>query len=346
MGNLRAGAALTLALLTVLSGCSNGSAVAGGTSSASPATSKLLPITGQMGAHDPDLTLDEEGRPWLVYYTGVESPTQVGPPQVLRSDDGGTTWSFVGSAWPVNQLPAWVKAAVPRARNVWAPTLYEHDGTWYLYYAVSSFGSQDSVVGLMTGKTPDPAAQNYGWTDAGQVFASHTGDAYNAIDPTIVEDAQGTPWLFYGSFWAGIYAVQLEWPSGLVAPGAKPVHIATRDAMPWAVEAASVTFHGGYYYLFVSWDSCCQGIRSTYSIHVGRSQSVTGPYVDESGVDLLKGGGTLWFGATGRMIGPGGQSAKGDYLAFHYYDGDRGGTPELAIAQLAWQDGWPAKPSP
>ena len=306
---------------------------------------ELLPLAGQVGAHDPDLTLDDQGRPWLVYYTGTEGTT-IGPPQILRSDDGGTTWTWAGAAWKADQTPAWVSAAVPGAKNVWAPTLAHHDGVWYLYYAVSTFGSNSSVIAVMTGKNPDPASPDYGWTDAGQVMVSRAGaDQFNAIDPTIVQDADGVPWMFFGSFWSGIYAVQLSWPSGHVAPGAKPVHVATRDASPWAIEAASVLRHGGSYYLFVSWDTCCQGVNSTYNIRVGRASSVLGPYLDRDGVPMLSGGGTLWLASFGDMAGPGGESAAGDYLAFHYYDRARAGAPTLAIARLGWDDGWPASPA-
>ena len=48
----------------------------------------------------------------------------------------------------------------------------------------------------------------------------------------------------------------------------------------------------GYYYLFSSWGACCSGAYD-YNIRVGRSTTVTGPYVDKAGTDLMKGGGTL-----------------------------------------------------
>ena len=38
-----------------------------------------------------------------------------------------------------------------------------------------------------------------------------------------------------------------------------------------AIEAPVIVRHGGYYYLWVSFDRCCQGAASTYRIMVGRS---------------------------------------------------------------------------
>jgi arabinan endo-1,5-alpha-L-arabinosidase len=100
--------------------------------------------------------------------------------------------------------------------------------------------------------------------------------------------------------------------------------------------------HATYYYLFVSRDYCCKGTDSTYQIAVGRSDSITGPYVDKDGRDLAAGGGTTLLTSDGNMIGPGGQSYDDDYLAFHFYDGAADGRPTLAIRQVSWtDDGWP-----
>jgi beta-xylosidase len=79
--------------------------------------------------------------------------------------------------------------------------------------------------------------------------------------------------------------------------------------------------HGDYYYLFVSWDLCCHGPQSTYHTMVGRSRSVTGPYVDRDGNAMMDGGATPLLVANHRWVGPGGESAlntsSGDYLVFH-----------------------------
>ena len=46
----------------------------------------------------------------------------------------------------------------------------------------------------------------------------------------------------------------------------------------------------------------------------------------------------------GAVVGPGGQSVFGDYLAFHYYDASNEEIPyfpTLGIQRLDWVDGWP-----
>ncbi|MER3553040.1 MAG: hypothetical protein C4331_01430 [Meiothermus sp.] len=85
---------------------------------------------------------------------------------------------------------------------------------------------------------------------------------------------------------------------------------------------------------------------STYNIRVGRSKAITGPYLDQKGVPMTEGGGTLLLGSEGRYIGPGGQFVYNDRgtfrLVFHYYDRGDSGTPKLAIWDLRWSGGWPS----
>ena len=61
------------------------------------------------------------------------------------------------------------------------------------------------------------------------------------------------------------------------------------------IEAPYVHKNNGFYYLFVNWFGCCNGVDSTYEIHIGRSNSITGPYVDKNGVDMRLGGNMFLF---------------------------------------------------
>jgi arabinan endo-1,5-alpha-L-arabinosidase len=226
--------------------------------------------------------------------------------------------------------------------NFWAPDVTEHDGTYYLYYSASSFGVNTSVIGVATNTTLDPDNPRYTWVDHGEVIGSKSADDYNAIDPGVLTAEDGTPWMAFGSFWGGIQLVRLQWPSGKPTAGAKPKGIAIRDTATNPIEAPILVRHGSHYYLFVSRDYCCKGTESTYQIAVGRSDSITGPYVDKDGREMSAGGGTVLLTSQGDIIGPGGQSYDDGYLAFHYYDGAANGAPTLAIRQVLWDDdGWP-----
>jgi arabinan endo-1,5-alpha-L-arabinosidase len=305
-----------------------------------PSTATALDLSGDLAAHDPALVVGHDGAPWYVFSTGVEGESG-GAPQIRTSPDG-RAWTRAGAVWDAAHAPAWVADLVPGVRAYWAPDVIEHDGVYYLYWAASTFGSNTSVIGLHTNTTLDPTDPDYAWVDRGPVIASASGDDLNAIDPGVVVDDDGTPWMAFGSFWSGIRMVELSWPSGLRAdPSAEPLRLADRGSPPDAIEAATVVHHDGWYYLFVSLDSCCRGVASTYRIAVGRSAAVTGPYVDRGSTPLLEGGGTVLLDSDGFMVGPGGESASEGYLAFHYYDASKGGAFQLAVRQLGWRDGWP-----
>ena len=114
------------------------------------------------------------------------------------------------------------------------------------------------------------------------------------------------------------------------------------------MEAPFIIREGRYFYLFVSWDKCCQGVRSTYRIMVGRAAGITGPYLDKDGMDMAKGGGTqLLAGDGNRIIGPGGQGLFKDggrwLMVHHFYDGSTpNGTARLQVRPVTFDEqAWP-----
>jgi arabinan endo-1,5-alpha-L-arabinosidase len=112
-----------------------------------------------------------------------------------------------------------------------------------------------------------------------------------------------------------------------------------------AIEAPFIVRHDGYFYLFTSWDLCCRGLKSTYKTMVGRSKSITGPYVDTTGKELADGGGTELLLANSRWLGPGGGSVYRDsqnrsLIVFHAYD-SRTGKPSMQLSTIDWTGGWP-----
>jgi arabinan endo-1,5-alpha-L-arabinosidase len=124
-------------------------------------------------------------------------------------------------------------------------------------------------------------------------------------------------------------------------PDRKPVNISINS------EASIMIFRDGWYYLLVTHGSCCQGANSSYNIRMGRAKKVTGPFLDNMGIDMLQGGGKLFLGSGGRYVGPGhfGLLDLGDGVqkfSCHYEaDLDRGGVSVLDIRPLLWRDGWP-----
>lgn len=333
MGEMQAG------LGTRAPGQDTTDAGAGGLASGRWSGPQVLALSGDLRTHDPALIHQGPHGDWYVFSTG--DPALGGGSVQIRRSQNARNWSYVGTVF--HGMPAWVTQSVSGVTNLWAPEIYEHDGTYYLYYAASTFGSNRSVIGLATNATLDPSDPAYGWVDQGLVVESLPQYDYNAIDPAIVEDETGVPWLAFGSFWSGVRMLQLEWPGGKVAPGqGEPLRLADRFVPPNAIEAPAITVHAGWYYLFVSFDFCCRGTGSTYKIAVGRSRDVTGPYYDQLGTPLAHGGGTVILSERSTMFGPGGQSVYGDLLVYHWYDGTAGGDFRLGLRRIVWGvDGWP-----
>lgn len=294
-------------------------------------------VSGDVGSHDP--TLARSGNCYYVFATG-------GGINIRRSCAGlNGPWSFVGHIFP-NGLPGWIAPAIgTNPGGLWAPDVTNVGGTWYAYYAASSFGSQNSVIGLATATNIEGP-----WTDRGLVIRSRNGDNFNAIDPdvhfTYVNGAPTTRWLTYGSFWSGIKARQLGSDGKLTSANTTTYNLISRPNNSGAVEAPSVTFRNGYYYMFASYDYCCRGSDSTYRIVYGRSTSPTGPFLDRAGVNMVNGGGTHLLSGYGNIRGPGHQDVLNDggtyRLVHHYYDSTRNGASFMQIRDLSWTaDGWP-----
>jgi arabinan endo-1,5-alpha-L-arabinosidase len=246
-------------------------------------------------------------------------------------------------------VPAWALARGPGATEFWAPEISSYNGLYHIYSAVSTFGSQRSVIGLATNTTLDPTAPGYQWIDQGEVIASRPRhSSFNAIDPNLVVDARSGVWLAFGSQWSGVKLVRIDPATGKLA--GNPAHpklyaIAARPAGE-GIEAPFIFQRNGEYYLFVSFGWCCMGTSSTYKIMVARSRRITGPYVDRSGRQMTDGGGTLVLATNGRYHGPGHNAviatSGSDDLVYHTYDASNQGMPTLQIRPLMWDSsGWP-----
>jgi arabinan endo-1,5-alpha-L-arabinosidase len=272
---------------------------------------------------------------YYTYGTGAGLP-------VLVSDDGWT-WRRAGTL--MEALPGGRPGPEVIERggnNTWAPDVFRSGDKYFVYY--SAPGTQPkAAIGLLVGKTLDPESPDYGWEDAGPVVWSDGVEDSNAIDPGVFRDpTNGSLWLTYGSYFGYIRLVELDPATGMrLHPDRPPVNIAINS------EASIMIARDGWYYLLVTHGSCCAGANSTYNIRMGRSRAVTGPFLDNMGIDMLKGGGKLFLGSGGRYIGPGhfGLLDLGDGVqkfSLHYEaDLDRGGISVLDIRPLLWRDGWP-----
>jgi arabinan endo-1,5-alpha-L-arabinosidase len=253
-------------------------------------------------------------------------------------------WTLCGNVF--DAVPEWALGKVPGARGIWAPDIALLRGRYHLYYSVSTFGKNRSVIGLATNRTLDPESPDYRWVDEGLVVESTPEDDWNAIDANLALDEEGSPWLAWGSFWGGIKMRRLDPRTGKLSETDITLHsLASRRPLnPPSVEAPFIVKKGKHFYLFVSFDMCCRGTDSTYKTVVGRAPRITGPYIDKDGRPMMQGGGTLVAEGADAWRGPGHVAVllerDADLLVFHAYDGATG-KPRLQISTMAWENGWP-----
>ena len=309
------------------------------------AGSLLAAQARQVDIHDPAMA--KEGDTYYLFSSG--------PGITFYSSKDMKNWKLRGRVFPGD--PSWAKGVASRFNgHVWAPDIAYHQGKYYLYYAVSSPGQNSSAIGVTINKTLDPDAPDYKWEDQGIVLKSvPKRDLWNAIDPNLIVDENGTPWMSFGSFWSGLKLVKLDSSWKAVAEPQEWYSIAKRERSvlvddkipgPAEIEGPFIFKKGDYYYLFVSWGLCCRGKDSTYKIMVGRSKDVKGTYLDKDGKSLAVGGGSLVLAGNQDWAGLGGCSAYAldgkDYLVFHAYETADNGLQKLKIAEIKWDEKqWP-----
>jgi len=298
--------------------------------------------------HDPVMAKD--GDTYYIYATGI------GLQQMTSKDR--KTWTVLPQ--PVmTVIPGWTTDSVPGFSNhVWAPDVIQWYGRWWLAYSCSTFGKNGSAIGLLSSRS---LSSNM-WKDEGCIVTSREKrDNWNAIDPNFVIDDNDQPWLVWGSFWDGIQLARLD-STMHIAQGEKPRTIARRYDLNYkptepnptskyagtnAIEAPFIFKHGGYYYLFVSWDYCCRGAQSNYRVAVGRSKTVEGPYLDRTGKDMANGGGTIFLKGDKKEWEAAGHCAAysfdgEDIFICHGFSTTHNGAAMLIQHPISWtDDGWP-----
>ena len=316
---------------------------------------RMVPITTDTPmVHDPVMAYEDST--YHLYCTGIGI-------QHMTSKDR-RTWT-VDPTPVMTVMPQWAHDSVPGFQHhVWAPDIIRWHGRWWLAYSCSTFGKNGSAIGLLS--TPSLSAPV--WNDEGCIVTSREGrDNWNAIDPCFVIDDNDQPWLTWGSFWDGIQMAPLDTTMHLkhqasdirhqtsetiarrYAPSAQnvPENPTSKHAGTNAIEAPFIFKHGGWYYLFVSWDYCCRGAQSNYRVAVGRSKTVDGPYLDRNGIDMREGGGTLFIEGDKKQFEAAGHCAvyhlgEEDIFICHGYSIQHKGASILIQRPIRWTaDAWP-----
>ena len=203
-------------------------------------------------------------------------------------------------------------------------------------------GGHAGRVLTMWNKTLDPNSPDFKYTEPIEVASSLVDEDCDAIDAGLLLDpTDGRLWLTYGTYFGFIRLVELDPATGARVEGNEPVNVAID------CEATTLMYRNGWYYLLGTHGTCCDGANSTYNIVVGRSRKVTGPYLDNVGRDMLRGGGKMVLAAHDRVTGPGHfgryiEEEGVEKMSCHFEaDLDRSGRSVLGIRPLLWKNDWP-----
>jgi arabinan endo-1,5-alpha-L-arabinosidase len=234
----------------------------------------------------------------------------------LKSDDL-VSWTYVGDAF--SAPPVWAKPD----SALWAPEITFFDNKYHLYYTVVDTLAGGSAIGVATSTSPTGP-----WTHADKATVEpHAApccrDPRWVFDPEVLIAADGSKYIYYGSYFGGISVRRLS-EDGLTSDVASQAQV----TIPNRYEATSVIQHGGYYYLLGSATDCCKGPLSGYSVFAGRSRDPRGPFVDREGVPLTatRVGGTPVLVMNGnRWVGPGHNTiitdlGGQDWIIYHAID--------------------------
>ncbi len=278
--------------------------------------------------------------PEIVKYGDTYYMYIMAPHISIKASKDLINWETVGTAFGTSD-PSWLETEVP-GYGIWAPGVYQIKDKYYLYYSISTIGSQNSAIGVAVNTTLDHTSPDFDWVDLGMVIRSKTGDDYNCIDPNIITDENGDYWLTFGSYWTGIYQRQINPDTGLLQEdNTELFHIAQRQTNNKAIEAPYIIKRGEYYYLFTAFNP----MDNSYQNRVSRSTSVHGPFLDRDGKPALEGGGTEVTKSLSELFMPGHASVFLDddgqyYLVSEYFRKD---SPSIMlIGTIVWdEEGWP-----
>ena len=241
-------------------------------------------------------------------------------------------WDFVATTFTNETRPKWNPKGA-----IWAPDINYFNGKYVLYYAKSTWGGEwDCGIGVATADSPAGP-----FSDHGAMFISKEIGCQNCIDPEYIED-NGKKYLFWGSF-SGIWGCELSDDGLSLKSGEKPTLVAGKF-----MEATYIHKRHGYYYLFGSTGTCCEGERSTYRVTVGRSKNLFGPYVDKHGHQLLDNHFEEVLHRSDDVIGPGHNAEiftddEGkDWIIYHGFSAADPDAGRLVwMDRVEWIDGWP-----
>ena len=310
----------------------------------------ILPVL-ILSLNSPDRLLLSEQETKLTTFTNPVSKLSLPDPTVIMADDGLfylfatenirntpifkssdlVSWELAGTAFSDSTRPSFE----PKG-GIWAPDINFINGKYVLYYSMSVWGGEQTCgIGVAVSDRPEGP-----YSDLGKLFRSNEIGVQNSIDPFFIED-DGKKYLFWGSF-SGIYAIELSDNGLSVKKNAQK-----RQVAGTAYEGTYILKKDGYYYMFCSTGTCCEGIKSTYRTVAGRSENLFGPYLNKAGSSMSSNNHEIIIHANDRFVGTGHNSEiitddnGKTWILYHAVDRNNPRGRLLMLDEVQWDNGWP-----
>lgn len=233
---------------------------------------------------------------------------------ILRSQDL-VNWTIVSHVLPTLPFAAdYDRVGARYGGGPWAPSIREHDGRFYVYWATPHEG-----IFMASALQPEGA-----WTEPVTVIAEA-----GLEDPCPFWDDDGTAWLVHSRVGAGPLILHRMTPDGTQVLDGGKVIAEDKERLP-ILEGPKLYKREGWYYIFAPIGGVATGPQA-----VGRAAAIDGPYEWR---DVLLPGGPL------ELQGPhqGGwvETPSGEGWFMHFNSTGAFGRI-VHLQPVSWRDGWP-----
>ena len=312
----------------------------------------------RVAVHDPSIIKLDDGTYYIIgSHLGAARSADLGNWTLSANSGAGTKiTTFFNDIYTDLAVPcAWSSpsnANYDLSGNLWAPDIIYNDamGKYCMYLSVNGDYWKSSIVMCTADNIDGPYTyidtivysgfnhstdNNYTKTDVPKVLGDNpdlsryldsSGEwnanyGTNAIDPCVFYDEQGKLWMVYGSWFGGLFMLELDENTGLrdynvtyqTVTNESDAYMGTKVAGGYWVsgEGAYIEYmkspdsNKGYYYLFVSYG--CFNNDGGYNMRIFRSEEPDGPYVDQNGNSAV------YTAATDNIGGTVGQRLMSNY---------------------------------
>ena len=195
-------------------------------------------------------------------------------------------WEQQGDAMP--RPPSWSNG------NYWAPEVTETSAGYVMYFTARAAGikrpdgREAQCIGVAVAETPDGP-----FVDESDEPLVCQADLGGTIDGSVVRDADDALWLIYKndgnccSMGTRFFMRRMS-EDGLTFAGDETEVEGVINNRPWegrVIEAPTIWFHDGTYYLFFSANDYASAF---YAVGYATSDNLTGPYEDAEENPILK----------------------------------------------------------